>query len=127
MKERFSDDGFVIVEDLVPDDLIRDAAQDIRRVLEAEASRNLNVDISPKDSFDKYLVKLFNLDGDYRGRLYELLQDMSSLYSYAACSRLLKVAQDLGMGAPNVRNAGTRIDIPGEDEFLQPLHQDVNR
>lgn len=124
--EKFRKDGFVIIQDLIPSDVVKSTTSEIKSILNSEAKSNLDREVQMRDHFDKHIVVLFNLDGEYRERLYEVMQDMNSLYQYATCKNLIDVSNQLGVKAPNVRNVGVRIDIPGEDEFLQPLHQDVN-
>jgi len=126
IQERFRRDGFVIIRNLLSEELIASAKSEIRCILTSEAERNLNAQPSHDERFDAYLEALFTLDKGYRSRLYHVLQNMVSLYRFATCKKLLDVADMLGVNAPNIRNVGVRIDIPGEDEFLQPLHQDVN-
>lgn len=122
----FEKRGFVIVEDAIPLEKINAIKSEIQAILNAEARRNLDVEPTSSDRFDKYLEPLFNLDSDYRGRLYDLLQDMHSLYRAGLSEDILTVVDEVGIKAPNIRNAGTRVDIPEEDDILQPLHQDLN-
>lgn len=63
---------------------------------------------------------------DYRGRLYDLLQDMHSLGQIAFSDQILTAAKERGIDAPNLRNFGVRVDIPSEGEYLQLIHQDLN-
>ncbi|MCS3634881.1 ectoine hydroxylase-related dioxygenase (phytanoyl-CoA dioxygenase family) [Salinibacter ruber] len=124
--KKFNQDGFVVIKDLVPGEVTKKATSEIKSILDIEAKRNLNEEVRRRGQFDEHIVKLFRLDEEYRGRLYEVLQDMNSLYQYATCKSIIDISNELGVRAPNIRNVGVRIDIPGEDEYLQPLHQDVN-
>jgi ectoine hydroxylase-related dioxygenase (phytanoyl-CoA dioxygenase family) len=127
IKNRFHQNGFVIIQDLIPEKTIDSVKSEIKCILDHEAERHLGVHPSDAERFDTYLKALFALDSNYRGRLYQVLQSTVSLYQFATFKKVLDVAEVLGdVQAPNIRNVGVRIDIPGEDEFLQPLHQDVN-
>lgn len=118
--------GFVVIENAVTNEQLEAVRREIETILTAEAERYLDTDDIESERFDAYLEPLFNLDSDYRGRLYDLLQDMHSLGQIAFSDWILTVAEERGLDAPNLRNFGTRIDIPGEDEYLQPIHQDLN-
>lgn len=126
IRDRFRENGFVVVENAVPIERISAVKAEVDSILTAEAERHLEGDTDDDRRFDAHLEALFDLDSDYRGRLYELLQDMVSINRLCTSDTILRVAEILEMTAPNVRNIGTRIDIPGEDEYLQPLHQDIN-
>lgn len=126
IKNRFHQDGFVIIRDLLSEKTVDSVESEIKCILDHEAERHLGAHPSDDEQFDTYLKALFSLDSNYRSRLYQVLQSMVSLYQFATFEKVLDVADVLGVQAPNIRNVGVRIDIPGEDEFLQPLHQDVN-
>jgi ectoine hydroxylase-related dioxygenase (phytanoyl-CoA dioxygenase family) len=126
INERFQVDGFVVVENAVPKALNADVKSEINKILTAEAERHLPTTNEGVDKFDACLKQLFDLDSQYRGRLYGILQDLVSINRLCTSEDILEVVHSLGVTAPNVRNFGTRIDIPGEDDYLQPIHQDVN-
>ena len=50
---------------------------------------------------------------------------MNGLYRLALSDKLLQLCRGLGIQCPSFRNTSIRVDIPGENQFLQPLHQDV--
>jgi len=122
----YEDKGYVIFESLFSNDDIDRTKNQIRAILESEAERQLDADAG--EQFDTYLEPLFDISDDYRHNLYNVLQDISSLHRLAMHDNVFEVMELFGIEQPALRDLGglgLRIDLPGEDEFLSPIHQDV--
>lgn len=126
IRDFYQQKGYVIFEGLFSDDDIGRTRNQVRSILETEAEQQL--DAGPGEAFDTHLESLFDISDDYRHNLYDILQDISSLHRMAMDDNVFEVMELFGITQPALRDLGglgLRIDLPGEDEFLSPIHQDV--
>jgi len=124
--ELYEENGYVIFDDVYSEGDISRIRNQIKSILDSEAARELGV--SEGAEFDTHLEALFNISGEFRHNLYNILQDMSSLHQLAAHENLFNLIDTFGIDQPALRDKGglgLRVDIPSEDEFLSPTHQDV--
>ena len=118
----YTTNGYVVVSDLVQKDAVAAVKNEIEEVVRVEEARYLT---RAKRSFDEALIALFQIAPDYRKRLYGVFQNVLGLHQLSAHEGLGELVKILGVKTPILRNCMVRVDIPGEDRFLQPLHQDV--
>jgi len=124
--EFYRENGYAVLSDVYSDEDVSRIRSQIRNILETEAARELGE--GPGAEFDTYLRDLFGISDDYRSNLYETLQDISALHRLAIHDNVFQMLDLLGIEEPALRDKGglgLRIDIPSEDEFLSPTHQDV--
>lgn len=125
IKDFYGGSGYVIVKKCIQPTQIKRIFNEIETIVNVEAKRHLARKSQLHKPFDSSLTALFSLGKEYRSQLYQVFQSMMSLYEIGASEQLQTIARILDVKCPNLRNVALRIDIPNEDKFLQPLHQDV--
>jgi len=123
----YREHGYVVVRDLLRKEQLDAMKQEVHAIAAAEAKR-LGLDKQPPQQsrgFDEYIVELMQHDPAYRSRLYKVFLHLHSVYALSHSEELKKVMSVLGLQCPNFRNLTVRMDIPGEEKFLQPFHQDI--
>lgn len=127
MADFYRSEGYVVLEKAMSLRRIEKLRSEIGMLLSCEAHRYLPESLEREPQcFDEWLIPLFHLNNGYRTQLYQLLQCAVSLHEIAVSEVLQEIAKNLGCFCPSLRNVALRIDIPHEDRFLQPLHQDMN-
>lgn len=125
IKDFYERSGYAILEKCIQPTQIKRILNEIETISNAEAKRHLVKKSKSDKRVDSSLTALFSLGKEYRSEVYHVFQSMISLYELGASEQLQSIARILGLKCPNLRNVALRIDIPNEDKFLQPLHQDV--
>lgn len=127
MRERrtdfFKENGYIIVKDCIPSELIDESLREIDSLLRHQWSMYFNTPFTDRDDA---VVKLFARNKAYRRTLYNWLNKrLTSPYSYINLPFVNEMCQDLGIAYPMFQMAGTRFHLPKEDFFQTGTHQDV--
>lgn len=119
----YETDGCSILRGIAPPDMLADFEAELGVVVESQVAMH---GVSPSLGKEP-LISLFELEGAYRGLLYDSLQQLPSLARISLhVFNILKtggILKTLGFVAPLVA-WGMRVDLPGETKFMLPMHQD---
>ena len=119
----YTEKGYYIIKNFLSSDDIKDFEKNLMLLCNMQTKlRSLG------KTCNDPLIDLFKVGGAYRKILYTHLQDMKickvieyKLLSYIENDTTIKA---LKLEVP-VLHAGIRVDIPGEEKFLTPAHQDI--
>ncbi|MBH10764.1 MAG: hypothetical protein CMG74_10525 [Candidatus Marinimicrobia bacterium] len=123
--EFYNQNGFVIFSDLVPKDILNDIINQIESMIFHQYNTVFKSKRNPNKSIDEVLLKLSNKNDKYRERLYKIIQELPSLSQLGCYNRFYKLARDLDIEIPTLRSSQIRSDIPNDDRFLIPPHQEI--
>jgi len=126
IKEFYNQMGYVIGEGILTD-LIPDIQEDIRNVvrLARDRARLPKLD-SSSENFDSGLIELARTDRNKVGEIYDLTNNLVTTKKMSTHPLVLRSIQEL-IGTKKLYlnlNSVVRMDIPGEQKFLFPWHQD---
>ncbi|MEM9044617.1 MAG: phytanoyl-CoA dioxygenase family protein [Pseudomonadota bacterium] len=114
--------GCVVLRSIVSDDLLQSFEAETRALARVHLERRGK----PMDDADP-MASLLRLGGDFRHVLFPMLKNLTAVRELerAADAHLRKIGfQDWAkMGAPS-RFALLKADVPGEQKYLLPMHQD---
>ena len=120
----YDQDGFCYLSGLVSASLIDQFESEIAALANAQIARRA---ITRHHSGREPLIDLFKIGGAYRTLLYKAIHQLPVLgeISRVVFQQLREggVLDALGFQAP-LLSQGIRVDIPGETDFMLPMHQD---
>jgi len=117
--------GAVIFSDLVPNRLIDNQIKEIKILITNQYKSVFGKENTNKVDVDDCLIGLSQKDDRYRERLYNILQELPSNAKFSSHSMYYKIAKELGIKIPSLRASQVRVDIPDDNRFLIPPHQEI--
>ncbi len=122
-KQRFKEDGFVILEKFIPENLIDRLFQQINEILDYTLGLK-NVDVTRfKNVNEKYLYLRDNFPG-IKKNVYNLIKQLDSLHFIVNQQKLTDVVKDITGSFLFIDSPQVRIDDASND-FMLPLHQEA--
>lgn len=123
----FKENGFVIFNDAFDLNLFEVMKQEIGALLHLQVQKHLthHSEILPGNGFDRGLIELGSVRDLLRGRFYDVIQGLPSLYLFGFGSPFVSIAKDLGVNMPILRAIQFRMDFPGDERFLIKPHQEI--
>lgn len=124
----FKEKGVVILKNSFDINLTENMKSELSAIIQQQVDKHLtnrSDDLLQGNEFDKGVIELSKENDLLRRRLYETIQTLPSLHKFAINSSFLKIANDLGIKIPSIRDIQFRMDLPNDDRFLQAVHQEV--
>lgn len=119
MKEALERDGYVAVRGLFTDAQRLAVLDGIERLLAAKGAKGTTV-------HDR-ILDLARRDRAQLGRVYDAIRKLQAFWALVGSDRLASAAREL-LGTQTLgvafRGAGIRLDLPGEDRWRSPWHQE---
>lgn len=134
MKENFLRDGYVLIEDFVPREILVGIRLELLGLIQllVEANKfNGFADLNYSDDgiLDEAFLRLRELDPKLTSKVYAAAKKLPSIARFVTSDAHLNVAQQL-IGTRKVafsdRGWGLRIDYPNDVKYATPLHQDYH-
>ena len=123
---RFQSEGFLILDapPLVP--MLSKLRGEISKLIALRSGLEIDTKGTRDECFDAGLLGLCRLDRNHGRAVFDAGSRLLTLHQLSIEPWLLAVARDLmGTDFPQVAlDKAIRMDLPGEDRFLFPLHQD---
>lgn len=120
--------GAMIFSDLTNQNDIDKIHKQLHDLISLQISRHMNTNSNflPGNGFDRGLIEFSHNYDDLRSRLYNITQGLSSLYAFAVNPLFEEIAIGIGLKNPIYYTPPQfRFDIPHDDRFLQPPHQEI--
>ena len=127
--EFFDKNGFCIFNDLVDLKKLTTLREQIGDVVKMQTGKHLEgfapEDMTFSNGFDRGLIELSKKDDKLRERLYDHIQDLPGLYDISVNPVYQTILKEFGYKIPVIRTSHIRMDIPHDERFLQPAHQEI--
>jgi hypothetical protein len=123
----FKENGCVIFRDALDLKLIDAMKRELQAVIQQQVRKHLRScsEFLTGNGFDRGLLELGKSNDLLRRRLYDVIQGLTSLYQFGFSSPFLAIAKDLGVEIPILRVTQFRMDLPEDERFLIPPHQEI--
>ena len=121
LKNEFKKNGYFLISDEKLKEDVKSLKNKIWSICNV-IGKNEGFEFLNEENFSKF----FNHDINFRKNLYESLQKLKENYHISQNQIVESILYKLGLKAPTLRNVSLRIDLPNEEKYLQPMHQDVN-
>ena len=134
LREKFVQDGFVVVEDFISDSTLEnikvELIQLIKLIHQKENVTGLqDLDLNDTSNLDKAFLILRKFNPVLTSRIYAASKKLPSIAKFVTSETHLTLAKEL-MNSRNVafsdRGWGLRIDYPNDVKHATPLHQDFH-
>jgi hypothetical protein len=125
--EHYRQNGLVIFSDLTDPHLFSAVREELGLLIQRQTKRHIKQPDTNDhcNGFDANLIQLAREKDDIRRRLYEVAQQMPSLFRFSTQANFYNVVRELGVAFPMLRTSQVRMDLPQDDRFLIPPHQEV--
>jgi ectoine hydroxylase-related dioxygenase (phytanoyl-CoA dioxygenase family) len=120
----YKTNGVVIFKDLVPENLIKIQHIQINALISNQFSIVFGKNTKALNT-DTKLIELAKKDDRYRERLYNVIQELPVNSNFGAFKNFYEISKKLGIKIPSLRASQIRVDMPNENRFLIPPHQEI--
>ena len=133
-REQFLEEGFVIRENFIPEDILTGIKLEILSLIEllvkSESIKNLQgFDFRDTNKLDEAFLMLKSFNSNLASQIYAASKKLPSVAQFVSSEKHLSLAREL-IGNSNVafsdRGWGLRIDYPNDVKYSTPLHQDYH-
>jgi ectoine hydroxylase-related dioxygenase (phytanoyl-CoA dioxygenase family) len=124
----FNENGCVIFRDLIEEKYSDKIITELQSAIQYQVQKHLNSskqDFLVANDFDRGLIELARYNDTLRERLYNVIQCFPSLYNFIAHPNFIQTAKELGMSEPIYLAPHIRMDLPNDEKFLIPPHQEI--
>lgn len=134
MKENFLRDGYIVIEDFVPHEILVSIRLELLGLIELLVKVNkldgfADLNYSDDGTLDEAFLRLRGVDPKLTSRIYAAAKKLPSVARFVTSDAHLDVAREL-IGTKKVafsdRGWGLRIDYPNDVKHATPLHQDYH-
>lgn len=119
----FDKNGFAIINDSPLQKDVTRIKEDINKVIRNQLVKH-GFEINGNE-IEKPFIEYCRGNDDLRRRFYDLIQDLPSLKHYSTQTYFQNFARELGVELPILRTSQIRMDIPKDERFLIPPHQEI--
>jgi len=124
----FNENGCVIFRDLIEEKYSDKIITELQSAIQYQVQKHLNSskqDFLVANDFDRGLIELARYNDTLRERLYNIIQRLPSLSNFMAHPNFIQIAKELGMSEPIYLAPHIRMDLPNDEKFLIPPHQEI--
>lgn len=121
----FRENGCVVIKNMYPKGAAEELKEEIHRLISQQVKKHIpKQKYLPANGFDKGLIELSKHNDDLRRRIYDLTFWLPKMISLVDKGAYYDIAKVLGVKFPLMTPPGVRMDLPGDNRFLWPPHQD---
>lgn len=118
----YKKNGFCVLKDIFDS---KELDFFFKKVEQIVNEQNLNNNYKIKGNYEKKIIELSKKNDLYRKYLYEALQDLPVVKKYGLNKKIYNIAKKLKIKIPILRTSQIRMDMPKDERFLIPPHQEV--
>ena len=124
--EFYDEFGYVVYKDIADKKIIQTMKETINQILKLQTKKsNLGDNFKFSNGFDNGMMELSEKNDLLRKRFYEISPTIWEVHSLATQPIYREVAVNLGISLPMLGNCQIRMDLPGDERFLLPPHQEL--
>ena len=121
----YEKNGIVIFKDFFSKKLIDNLNMDIAKIATNQCQKH-KIEIKKNQNvLHNGLIELAKKNDILRSRIYEIIQELPSLLNLAGSKKIYYIAKKLKIQMPILRSLQIRMDLPYQDKFLIPPHQEI--
>lgn len=118
----YKENGYVIFKNIVNQKIIKKINKDLENIINQQYKKNFNTDSL---NTDQKLIRLANKNDQFRERIYNIIQNLPSNKELCLNRNFYKICKLLKLKNPIVKSNQIRMDLPFQEKFLIPPHQEI--
>ena len=118
----FKKNGFCVFKNIFNSKEFNSFFKKVEQIVNEQNLNNFN---QINGDYEKKIIELSKKNDLYRKYLYEVLQDLPEVKNYGLNKKIYNIAKKLKIKIPILRTSQIRMDMPKDERFLIPPHQEV--
>lgn len=126
VKNVLQEDGVLVLKNFCDMNLLKGLKNTISEVIDhLKKSHHFRPKDDKGNGFDEGWIEFCQEFDVIRRSFYDVIQDFPGLKKFSLQENYLQMAKELGVGIPVMRSSQIRMDLPNDERFLIPPHQEI--